>query len=379
MRAWFNARLDDVVRADIRVFGRRRPTFHICGAMGLALAVALSLGLASARGLEISVVVGLTLVCCVSFLALAMARKIVLGGERLVYYHHEIAALLAAAIYLAISHRSVLTYLDITVLGIGVLLACGRIGCLMVSCCHGRPALWGPRYRSAHVAAGLESYFEGVRLFPVPALEALCVIVIVSVGLVYRRPGDALAWYTVTYAVTRFGLEYLRGDADRFYWKGSSEAQWTSLSFVSAAALAELSGHLPFHTWHLLCALLLLALTIFNTVQPVPRQLVHPRHIREMAEAISRLGKPSARGEEISVQVTSLGLQISSGTVAVQRDRIEHYSLSRKTGRLSGAEARALAALLLRLRPGTASGTIIRGHEGVFHLVIGRGECLGSA
>ena len=207
MRELVNAGMDKLVRTHIRVLGCRQPAFRICGGIGLVLAIALSLGLAWARGLERGVVLGLALVCIVSFLALVMARKIVSGGERLVYYHHEIAALLAAVAFLLISRRSVLPYLDITILGVGVFLACGRIGCLLAGCCHGRPALCGPRYRSEHVAAGFESCFRGVRLFPVAALEALCVLIIVTVGLVFvvegRPSGDSLAWYTVTYAVAR--------------------------------------------------------------------------------------------------------------------------------------------------------------------------------
>jgi hypothetical protein len=376
--------MDNLVRTHIRVLGCRQPAFRTCGGIGLVLAIALSLGLAWARGLEMGVVFGLALMCCVSFLALVMARKIVSGGERLVYYHHEIAALLAAVAFLLISRRSVLPYLDVTILGVGVFLACGRIGCLLVGCCHGRPALWGPRYRSEHVAVGFESCLGGVRLFPVAALEALCVLMIVTVGLVFvaedRPPGDSLAWYTVAYAVARFGFEYLRGDAGRSYWKGSSEAQWTSLGLASLAVLAELAGRLPFRPWHLLCPAFLLALTMLNaSFGTAPRQLVHPKHIREIAEAISHLGKRSTDCAGILVQVTSLGLRISLGIVSAEQDQIEHYSFSRQAPGLSGSEAQAVAALLLRLRPGAASGTIVRGHEGVFHLIIGRDQCLGSA
>jgi hypothetical protein len=384
MRELVNAGMDKLVRTHIRVSGCRQPAFRTCGGIGLVLAIALSLGLARARGLEMGVVFGLALVCIVSFLALAMARKIVCGGERLVYYHHEIAAILAAVAFLLISRRSVLPYLDITILGVGVFLACGRMGCLLVGCCHGRPALWGPRYRSEHVAVGFESCFRGVRLFPVAGLEALCVLMIVTVGLVFvvegRPPGDSLAWYTVTYAVARFGFEYLRGDAGRSYWKGSSEAQWTSLGLACLAVLAELAGRLPFRPWHLLCPAFLLVLTMFNALlRTAPRQLVHTKHIREIAETISQLGTRAKVSSEIHVQVTSLGLRISSGIVSAEGDQIEHYSFSRQNGGLESSEARALAALLLRLRPDSASGTIVKGREGVFHLIIGRDQCLGSA
>ena len=37
----------------------------------------------------------------------------------------------------------VLPYLDLTCLGLGIFLVCGRQGCLMVGCCHGKPCGWG--------------------------------------------------------------------------------------------------------------------------------------------------------------------------------------------------------------------------------------------
>jgi hypothetical protein len=371
------------VRTEIRVLGRRKPAFRVCGTTGLLLSVMVSLELAWVRHLEIGVVLGLTFVCCASFLALVMVRKIMFGEERLVYYHHEIAALLAAAVSLMIAGRPVLPYVDISVLSIGIFLLCGRIGCLLVGCCHGRPALWGPRYRLEHVAAGFESCFAGVRLFPVPALEALCVLLIVGVGSGFvaagRPPGDTLAWYTITYAVGRFGFEFLRGDPDRPFWKGSSEAQWTSLLLGGLAVSAELGGRLPFHAWHVFATLLLLGLTILNALrQTVDRRLVHPRHIQEVAEALSRLAPAPADGRGICVLVTSLGVRISSGTLRAEKGQIEHYCFSRQRSGFGCREARTLAALFVRLLPDTRSGTIVCGNQGVFHLIIGRDQCLGS-
>lgn len=378
-----NAWLDNLVRTEIRVLGRRRPAFHVCGAMGLLLSVMVSLELAWVRHLEIGVVLGLTLVCCASFLALVMARKIMFGAERLVYYHHEIAALLAAAASLTFVGRPVLPYVDITVLGIGIFLACGRIGCLLVGCCHGRPALWGSRYRPEHVVAGFESCFAGVRLFPVPALEALCVLLIVVVGSALvatgRPPGEALAWCTITYAVARFGFEFLRGDPDRPYWRGSSEAQWTSLLLAGLAIWAELGGRLPFHVWHLLAAAFLFALTILNALRQTDcRRLVHPRHISEVAEALSRLRKSPVARSGIRIVVTSLGVRISSGALPTEEGQIEHYCFSRQRSGLGPREARTVAALFVRLLPDTGCGTIVCGNQGVFHLIIGRDQRLGS-
>ena len=206
-------------------------------------------------------------------------------------------------------------------------------------------------------------------------------LIIVTVGLVFvvegRPSGDSLAWYcTVTYAVARFGFEYLRGDAGRSYWK-HLEAQWTSLGLASLAVLAELAGRLPFHPWHLLCPAFLLALTIFDASFGALRPTRSPEAYQGDRRTSSQLGTRSGASSEIRVQVTSLGLRISSGIVSAEGDQIEHYSFSRQNGGLKSSEVRALAALLLRLRPGSASGTIVKGREGVFHLIVGRDRMSG--
>ena len=140
----------------IRVLGCRQPAFRICGGIGLVLAIALSLGLAWARGLERGVVLGLALVCIVSFLALVMARKIIswaVNGWCTTITKSR--RYLRAVDFFLISRRSVLPYLDITILGVGVFLACGRIGWPA-----GRLLPAGPR--SAGLAIGPSTSLRGL-------------------------------------------------------------------------------------------------------------------------------------------------------------------------------------------------------------------------
>src|SRR5207253_2733687 len=117
-------------------------------------------------------------------------------------------------------------------------LAFGRVGCTMVGCCHGRPGRIGLCYREEHADEGFPRYLVGVRLVPVQALESLGVAAIVGVGVALvvagSTSGTALAWYAAAYAVLRFFLEFLRGDAGRRYSWGFSEAQWTSLGVAIA-------------------------------------------------------------------------------------------------------------------------------------------------
>ena len=70
------------------------------------------------------------------------------GEERIIYYRHEIAVMVVAALLLWLLRQPLLPYLDVTILGIGMFLTCGRMGCFMVGCCHGRPHDWGVCYRA---------------------------------------------------------------------------------------------------------------------------------------------------------------------------------------------------------------------------------------
>ena len=48
--------------------------------------------------------------------------KIIIGEERLIYYHHEIAIVLAVTMVLWLLDQPILPYLDITILRIGTFL-----------------------------------------------------------------------------------------------------------------------------------------------------------------------------------------------------------------------------------------------------------------
>src|SRR5262249_39131819 len=167
VRRAFNANLNRLARPEIRALGRPWPAFQICGYTGLGLAILLAMSLARYPGLSPLIMALIVATAVPTFLGLVMATKIITGEERIIYYHHEIAVMLAAAALLWVASQPMLPYLDITILGIGAFLACGRIGCLMVGCCHGRPSRWGIRYTPDHAAAGFTDYYVGVVLSPI--------------------------------------------------------------------------------------------------------------------------------------------------------------------------------------------------------------------
>ena len=363
------------------------PAFQVLGCTGVALAIVLAMTLVGHEGLSHWVMAGIIGAAIATFLGLVMSMKILTGEERIVYYHHEIAVMLMAALFLWTIDQPLLPYLDITILGIGTFLTCGRVGCLMVGCCHGRPHRWGIRYREEHAAAGFPSYLVGVRLFPIQAVESLWVLGTVVVGTYFvwsgRQPGSALAWYIVTYDLGRFAFEFARGDADRPYWLGFSQAQWLSLLLTGGVVWVEQAGVVPFSRWHLavfaLLAAAMIAVSLKRRFQATPTfRLLHPRHVHQVADAVKVACGPAARSSAepdaaltvVSLASTSLGVQISGSEVEFGAERVRHFTLSSAREPMTESTARSLAGLIRRLVGAVGPEELIAGPQGLFHLLI---------
>jgi prolipoprotein diacylglyceryltransferase len=357
------------------LFGRSCSSFHICGLTGLACGAALALSLASTAALSQAVVVFLLASGLLTFLALAMGTKIVTGRESLIYYHHEIAILAVSAGVLAAFDLPVLPYLDITALGLGVFLAFGRCGCLMVGCCHGRPHRWGVRYDAAHAAEGFPDWYVGIRLFPVQVLEAAIVFLIVTGGvlaMVSGSPsGTAWSFYVVSYACVRIWLEELRGDRARPYWVRLSEAQWTSLVLVVAMAFAAGQGRVPAHAWQVGAVMVAAVSLVWIGRRRTPtRAILLARHANEIAAIVK--AAPSS-GRSIVVRRTSRTFGLSTEVLRNADDgESVLYSISRAEPRLTDGEAAAVARVIRDLAPGETSHELVRGGHDVFHFVVRR-------
>ncbi|HYW47843.1 MAG TPA: prolipoprotein diacylglyceryl transferase family protein [Bryobacteraceae bacterium] len=364
--------LDRLARVEIRAGRRLWPPFQVCGSVGLAMAVLLAMTLVRETGLSWMVMAALIAASIAAFVGLALATKVITGEERIIYYHHEIAVILVSVAVLRGLRQPVLPYLDITVLGIGVFLACGRVGCLMVGCCHGRPCRWGIRYGEEHAAAGFPHYMAGARLFPVQALESLWVLAVVAVGayLVLRGgpPGTAFTWYIVGYGAGRFCFEFLRGDAVRPYFHGISQAQWISVLSIGAAAWEERSAVLA----AVAVGLILLSFGMAESRRPWREfDLRHPRHVREIASALDRIGgTPATADGKVNVACTSYGLQISGQLLGDAAAPIRYYAFARRDGPLSRQSTDLLTEVILHLRPFHGTANLVPGNRGVFHLIV---------
>lgn len=360
-------------RLSLPLFGARVHSFRACGCMGLVLATALAICLAVHAGLSLGVATLLLVSGLLTALTLAMATKVLTGHETLIYYHHEVAILLTAAAVLSALDQPVLPYLDVNALWLGAFLACGRAGCLMVGCCHGRPHRWGVQYSEEHAAAGFAPCYVGVPLFPVQVLESAVVLSIVATGawlfLQDGPPGTVLSTYVVAYSLARIGLEELRGDDARPYWGRFSEAQWTSLLLIAGMLLGEWQGRLPWSGWHMaMGAAAVLSMLVLATARRSSRLLLQPRHAGEVATIVRTA---SNRQGHVQVLRTSQTVGISTQPLGRVADaQAVLYSLSRANSSLTQPEARALAGLITNLARVRNKPELRPGRHGVFHLIL---------
>jgi hypothetical protein len=365
--------------------------FGICGGLGVAIGMPLALWTSEHLGLSLGLTIGLAIAGIATLLATGMVAKILTAEESFVYFRDILPIFAVIAAIVRVIHQPVLTYLDVMAVGAGAFLACGRIGCQLVGCCHGRPSRWGIRYSQSHAECGFPSHYVGVRLFPIQAVESLFVFCLVAsgIGIIWRGdpPGTMLSFYIATYAVGRFFIELARGDAERLFLWNFSEAQWTSLLLLWAIVLAEYWRILPASEWHLLAAtgliLCLGLITVGRCLDGSHRfKLRHPHHVREIARALRQLSEISfgARVTEsaatlaarVPVLITSSGIQLSGSAISEAAREVQHYCLSKKSNALTQAEAATLAHTIALLRNVRGTVPVLQGRSGIFHLLLAR-------
>ena len=228
---------------------------------------------------------------------------------------------------------------------------------------------------------GFPSQLVGVRLFPIQGVESIWILALVigsTIQLLHDSvPGTVFAFYVTAYALGRFVFEFARGDSDRPYWLGFSQAQWISVVLMSAMLWAEFRGAMPFHLWHsfALASLLLtmLAVAVARQVTSAPRhRLLHPAHMQEMAAALKQaFAHADALPKGTPVYSTSLGIQISGGILKQPGRSMFHYAISEQGSPLPPAWARVLVGFILRVRHPFATFYQSRqGAMGVYHLLV---------
>jgi phosphatidylglycerol:prolipoprotein diacylglycerol transferase len=206
---------------------------------GVLLAAAYLLGLqfalvrARSRGLDANRVMDLGIWIIISALVGAKLLLLIVDfdqfrrdpGELLtlmrsggVFYGGLIAAVVVALWYLRRHRMPVWSVTDAFAPGIALGHVIGRLGCLFAGCCYGRPAdlPWAVTFTNDYARANVGTPLN-VPLHPTQLYEAGAELLILVFLLVFERRGRAFPgrtfWsYMFLYGVTRFAIEFYRGD-----------------------------------------------------------------------------------------------------------------------------------------------------------------------
>jgi phosphatidylglycerol---prolipoprotein diacylglyceryl transferase len=159
-----------------------------------------------------------------------------------VFYGGLIAAVVVALWYLRTHRMPMWTVTDVFAPGIALGHVIGRMGCLFAGCCFGRrtEVPWAITFHSEYAAQNVGTPLE-VPLHPTQLYEAGAELLILGILLATERrgrpfPGRTFWAYMFMYGVSRFIIEFYRGDP-----RGSvgmfSTSQFLSLIIVPLAII----------------------------------------------------------------------------------------------------------------------------------------------
>jgi phosphatidylglycerol:prolipoprotein diacylglycerol transferase len=158
-----------------------------------------------------------------------------------VFYGGLIAAVVVALVYLRRHRLPLWTTTDVFAPGIALGHVVGRLGCLMAGCCFGRPASvpWAITFRDPAAMANVGTPL-GVPLHPTQLYEAGAEALILAILLAFERrgrpfPGRTFWSYMLLYGVSRFVIEFYRGDSRGMVFDVLSTSQFVSVILVPLA------------------------------------------------------------------------------------------------------------------------------------------------
>jgi len=158
-----------------------------------------------------------------------------------VFYGGVIGGILGLFVARWIAKINLEVFTDILVPCLPLGQAFGRVGCFCAGCCYGIPYAGIGSIRFPESVLGLS---PDVPVFPIQPLcslfNLLLFIALLFLSRRIRGQYRLLQVYLVAYAVGRFFLEFLRGDAIRASLWGLSTSQWISLGILAAVLLFRL-------------------------------------------------------------------------------------------------------------------------------------------
>ncbi len=153
-----------------------------------------------------------------------------------VFYGALIGGMLAFYLVYKILKIDMKKYIQPTMFTIPIVHGFGRLGCHTVGCCHGKEFI-SPisiMYTNSIIAP------NNVYLFPVQLTESVCNFIIAGILYIFSKKLkdlQALYTYVILYGITRFSLEFFRGDLRRGVFNSISTSQYISIVLIIIAII----------------------------------------------------------------------------------------------------------------------------------------------
>lgn len=171
------------------------------------------------------------------------------GG--LVFYGGLIGSAIAFYVFCRARRIHPLALADIVITSVFIGMAFGRIGCLLNGCCYGDLCTlpWALTFPAGSVPFDAEVHrgflaadaARSLSIHPTQIYSALNAAVLALLTWAYypyrRRDGEVLALGWLAYPVSRFAVEFLRGDEMGQFGTSLTISQWVSLGLIATGAL----------------------------------------------------------------------------------------------------------------------------------------------
>lgn len=157
------------------------------------------------------------------------SQKYIAGG--MVFYGGLIGAITGAWIAAHFFNHKLSDFYQLLVPPIALVAGFGRIGCFCEGCCYGIQTLLpiGVTFVNSSIAP------NGVSLIPTQLMEATFDFIVFFI-LAHKSENSCspylLYQYIFGYAIWRFCIEFVRGDAVRGFLLGLSTSQWISMVYI---------------------------------------------------------------------------------------------------------------------------------------------------
>jgi len=227
---------------DFTLFGQTYPTYSMLGLAALIIGAAAACLRGKKYGFETMDIVLAATFAGIGIVIGGMALFIIVNLPQLtfggmVFYGGLFGAIFGLWVFSRAFKRNFGDVLRITVPVIPLTHGIMRLGCFAAGCCHGMPHdILGVAFTRSPVAP------NNIPFLPVPLYESALNFIIFAIIWQFskkpREPIHLLCLYALPYAIGRFALEFLRGDAQRGTIFMMSTSQFISILVILACITA---------------------------------------------------------------------------------------------------------------------------------------------